>query len=357
MLSGRQWVRGCLLSVCFCLFVLGTATVIIDPFFHYHAPLSGLQYPINNEQYQNDGIVRHFSYDAIITGTSMTENFKTSEFDQIFGVRSVKVPYSGERYRVINDNLKRAVKANGDIRIIVRSLDYSMLLRDKDERRSSVAYPDYLYDDCLWNDVSYVFNKEIFFNNTMGVISYTHSGGKTTSFDEYANWTAEHTFGREAVAAGYRRREQKAEVQAEFTEEDRERLEGNITQNITSLAEAHPEITFYLFFTPYSIYYWDSMNQDGELNRLLEGEKAAIELLLNYDNIHLYSFSDNFPLVCNLDNYMDIAHYSEEINTQILHWMHQGKYRLTRENYEAYCRRMREFYSTYDYEALFSFLL
>lgn len=49
--------------------------------YHYHAPLEDFAYLLdrNNERYQNYGILSHFSYDTIITGTSLTENFKSSE--------------------------------------------------------------------------------------------------------------------------------------------------------------------------------------------------------------------------------------------------------------------------------------
>ena len=65
--------------VVFILFIIGAGTYMIDPLFHYHEPVEGLKYPINDERYQNDGIIKHFEYNAIITGSSMTENFKTSE--------------------------------------------------------------------------------------------------------------------------------------------------------------------------------------------------------------------------------------------------------------------------------------
>lgn len=58
--------------------------------FHYHAPLKFLSYPLVNERYQNNGIVRHFDYDSVITGTSMTENFKTSEAQKLFGSDFIK---------------------------------------------------------------------------------------------------------------------------------------------------------------------------------------------------------------------------------------------------------------------------
>ena len=72
----KIWLAGTLVITITALALLASITIYIDPLFHYHAPLKNYEYPINNERYQNDGITRHFTYDGIITGTSMTENFK-----------------------------------------------------------------------------------------------------------------------------------------------------------------------------------------------------------------------------------------------------------------------------------------
>ena len=351
--ANKKWGIALLVLTGVCLSLVGAVTAVIDPFFHYHKPLSFLSYPLNNERYQNDGIVRHFDYDAVITGTSMTLNFKTSELDALFGVHSVKVSFPGAMYKEINENLEKAARRNPDLRLIVRGLDSLWLLQDADAvGYEESSYPTFLYDDFLLNDVYYVLNKDVLLNNTKGVLGQTLSGQGTTSFDDYGNWNQAFSFGRDAVDAVYHRAE-KAEVVQEMTQEDREMLRKNLTQNVTELAKAYPEIDFYLFFTPYSIYYWDNLNQTGTLKKQLQAEEEAIKLLLSCDNIYLFAFSDQFDLVCDLDHYKDEIHYSEEINSQILRWMKDQEHLLTRENYQAYCGRVYQFYTTFDYEALF----
>ena len=95
----KIWIACTLACTLLAMAVPAAAIVYTDPFFHYHAPLGRFAYPINNQRYQNDGITRHFSYDSIITGTSMTENFKKSEADEIFGADFIKVPFSGGSYK------------------------------------------------------------------------------------------------------------------------------------------------------------------------------------------------------------------------------------------------------------------
>lgn len=354
MNASKKWVFGFLILLALILLVFGAPTVIIDPFFHYHKPLPSLAYQINNERYQNNGIVKNFDYDAIITGTSMTQNFKTSEFDSLFNVTSVKVPFSGATYKEINDNLAVAASHNPEIRIIVRGLDYHRLLDTADALRyEKDSYPWYLYDENPFNDVSYVFNKSVLCENTRKVISNTKNGNTTTDFDTYANWMADYTFGKGAIEEIYARPADMSDTILQMTEQDFANIQENFSRNVTDLAEANPQTEFYLFFTPYSIYYWDSLYRNGTLSRQLAAEKYAIELMLPYDNIHLFSFFTEYDMICNADNYKDTMHYSEDINSQILVWMHEGIHELTPNNYESYCEEMNAFYTNYDYDGLF----
>lgn len=76
-------------------------------------------------------------------------------------------------------------------------------------------------------------------------------------------------------------------------------------------------------------------------------------MLLPYKNLYLFSFFDEFNMICDLNNYKDIIHYGENINSQILIWMHNKEHLLTEENCEAYYDKIYKFYTTYDYDALF----
>ena len=75
------------------LIIIGGIVIIIDPYFHYHKPLKFLSYRLENQRYINDGIGRQFEYDYVITGSSMTENFKNSLFKKLFNCNSIKVPF------------------------------------------------------------------------------------------------------------------------------------------------------------------------------------------------------------------------------------------------------------------------
>ena len=53
------------------------------------------------------------------------------------------------------------------------------------------------------------------------------------------------------------------------------------------------------------------------------------------------------------DRYKDYIHYDSGVNSWMLGCMAAGEHELTWDNYEAYLARVQEFYSGYDYDALF----
>lgn len=353
-MNSKIWCKLLLFGLAGVLVATGCMTAIVDPFFHYHKPLKELQYPIDNQRYQNYGIVKNFEYDAIITGTSMTENFKTSEFEELFSADAVKVPFSGGSYKEINDLLKKAYDSNTEIKYIVRGLDGSRLFDDKDAMRYEMElYPWYLYDENIVNDVEYIFNKEILCNNTVDVLLHTMRGKKTTNFDEYCEWDTDAKYGKVHVDTQYERTSKSDNAQV-FSDEDRSRLAANIEQNVLDLVKENPNTDFYYFIPPYSIYWWDDCNQDGNLHRTMEAFKYMSELIVQQENVYLFCFFDEYDLITDMNNYKDTMHYSGEINSKILQWMSNGQHRLTRENYVDYWNSVEQYYSNYDYDALFN---
>lgn len=350
-MNSKTWSMGFLALTLVLLICAASLTGVIDPFFHYHAPLAALEYPINNQRYQNDGIVRNFSYDALITGTSLTENFKTSEFDSLFDTHSVKVCYSGGTYAEITANLQAALEANSGIRYVLYGLDEWNLYGGKELILADGEYPTYLYDDNPFNDTQYLLNKDILCSNTLEVLDYTRKGGKTTTFDVYSSW--EYPSGKDVVLSGYNRAP-KVESVIPFTDEMAQTMQENLSENILALAAAYPDTEFLFFFPPYSILNWDAHAQEGILDMHIDAMTLASELLTQAQNIRLYSFYTDYDLCTNFDNYRDIVHYHSGINSLLLKRMHADTYRLTTDNYRQHWEEVREFYSTYNYEAIFT---
>lgn len=353
-LNARKWVRNFLIIILAFLVATGALVIYLDPYFHYHAPLEGWNYELSDQRSQNDGITKQFDYNAIIIGTSTIENCRTSEFDEIFGVSSIKLPYPGGTFKEINDDLEAAFATHDDIEVVLRVLDYGLLVTDKDAMRYDMGdYPDYLYDSNPFNDIEYLYNQDVLLYHILPMLLDRISGveGGITSFDDYGS-SANDVCSWENALQG-RTSFSAAEEQDHLTEDEITMLTENIEQNVIAIANEHPETTFYLFFAPYSAAWYGYLKEEGTLVEQFEAVEITARLILEQtDNIELYTFSLNTDLTFNLDNYKDKAHYSPDVNSMILNWIAEGEGRLTLDNLDEFIEQETQLYLNYDYNEL-----
>ena len=330
-----------------CVVLIALAVYVIDPCFHYRRPAGWNSYALFSEAYQNDGIAKHFDYDAVIVGNSLAEGFKTSEADSLFGVKSVRLTAAGSSLSEHKDYLETAFSHNHGIRMVIWCLDYERIASETGEPRDS--QPEYyLYDEDCFNDINYIFNKDILVA-VIKVAWKSLMGLGPDSFDTFENWLDYEESGKAALDSCYTRSNSKTI--------DRTVVDGicpeNIRTNVFPVIEAHPDTVFYLYLSPYFIYYFDDLNNKGTLNDKLAQERALFSELLEFDNVRLYSFNCNEALVTGYDNYVDLSHYTSRINSYILECMRNGEYRITKDNMEEYCAAERNFLFNYDYDSLF----
>lgn len=354
--KAKIWIAGYFLLVAGALGIVGGWVFKVDPFFHYHKPdTEKYFYTLDNQRYLNDGIVKNFDYDAIVTGTSMAENFRTTEMDSVFGVHSVKIPFAGGSYKEVNDTLAKALSNNPELVTIVRALDMEYFFDQKDRMRDDLGeYPTYLYDDNIFNDIKYVFNRDIIFRRVYSMLKANDMPGFSpgvSPFDQYSFWMEMYSFGANSVLESQDMPEQ-AEGPVHITDEEKETIFENIEQNVVSLAREYPDTTFYYFFTPYSAAWWEAKVTDGTIYKQIEAEQYVIEQILECDNIRLYSFNNRTDITTDLNNYKDLTHYGVWINSLILKWMYNDQYMLTKENYVDYLTQELSFYTSYDYSLL-----
>ena len=333
-----------------CVVLCCTLVVVVDPFFHFHKPILALSYPLVNERYQNDGIARHFDYDAVITGTSMTENCRATVVDELFNVKSVPLCNSGGTYKEISDQLVRVLSYNDNVKVVIRGLDIDMMMLNKDY--VSRELPSYLYDDSVLNDVNYLLNKEAIVNS-VEVLWRTMRDYEPTSLDDYTNWMDDADYGEEELRAQY----SPSSVVLKDKGLDYGVLsivEDNVRENVLKVALDNPDVEFYYFVTPYSIFYFDRAYRAGELSGLLAIEEKMIRMLTGYDNIHVYSYLDSGRFIEDLDSYRDILHYCEWVNTEILEEMAAGINEITDDNVDNYIARRNDYFAQLDLDSLFN---
>ena len=344
----KKWLRATIIGIHGIMIFVVLLQIIVDPYFHYHKPIT--KYRLNDERYINDGIARHFDYDAIITGNSLSQNFSTSQYDELFGTKSVKLPFSGAGYKEIWESLGRALEYNDEVKEVLVCMDLQDLDRDADWERYE-GNPTYLYDDNILNDVRYVFNKDAIYRGTLYNLLWTVTGHESTSMNEYSSW--ERETGPEN-ACSYLKPVTDDMVADSwiFDEEDIDREEENLTQNVIKVIEAHPNVQFKLVIPPSSIARWCEYYELGEVQYRIDSLEHAL-FLLQYKNVEVYGFDDAFEITMDLNKYSDTIHYDSETNGWIVNEVYNNRHSISDGvSLQSYIKSISDFYNNYNYRQL-----
>lgn len=356
----REKLWTALFAAVFFLGVSGAVWAVawVDPFFHFHAPRTGEYfYTLDNQRSQNDGITRHFEYTGLITGTSVTKNFRASQAEELFGGRFIKIAYDGASYREVNEAVTRALERNPELRTVIRGLDLEYILAPRDEMWSAdlTLRPVYLYDEDPLNDVHYVLNRDILFSRVIPMmIDRGKSGFRPgiTDFDRYDRWRlSPDWFGPGAVLPDGLEELVPGEP-VHLTAEQAEEVRASVRQNLTDAADRYPETEFYCFIPPDCMGWWYRKVEDGSVYAIVEAERVMMEEIFRHPNVRLYSWNDRTDLLGNLDNYTDTVHFGEWVNEWILTAMKDGDGLVTRENCEALLARELDGFLHFDYQGM-----
>lgn len=340
-----------LLLVAYCLFTLGlvmlicTVNFLVDPLQYYRKAVWYKPILSEEERFQNPGLARNEDYDTIIIGTSMTENFVPSYVNQALGGKTLKLAMRGstsrEHYLIANLALN-----SGKVKRVIWGLDYFSLRSN--EVGADNTFPSYLYDNRLWNKMSYLFNistLEQSFNDML----YTAFGiGQSPSLDTLNNWGRTAHYDKERVIRHWNR--VKKQELAEPKNDSLAAVQNNFTHNIMALIRSHPETEFIIYYPPYSILrqqLWFEVNPNRYQNQR-EIKKYIYHCLQGLRNVKLYDFQSDADLTYNLNNYLDITHHNEKINEHIIDSIAEDrpKYRVTSNNLDSLLKQLDDQVST-----------
>lgn len=348
---GDSWKRfweKCIFVSMFLLILAISAVYFVDPFFHYHMPLNNGPAVREKSIYVNPGIARNESYQAVITGSSVTENFRESWFEELFSYDTVKLPIGSGRTVNYRELFKNVFSSGNEIKCVFWGLDLFALVCDPEETIQEV--PEYLYDNNLWNDVRYLLNKDVLLNEIPNVLFNQNSFND----DEAYTWDQRFEFGEEIAIEHY------LYNTYNFSEDVEGRLPQDIylgnchdnLENVITFIRDNSNTEFYIFFPPYSMLYWHDKERRGETSAYLYAEEYAIQQLLVYENVKLFSFQDIEEIVCNLNNYKDDIHYMAEINYLMARSMKLNNYRITADNYKERLENLQNLIEHYKNEML-----
>lgn len=333
----KKFIRNFFMIIGFLLLFCILSVVLFDPFFQYHKPLPGLKAVLTDKEYQCVGSLKNFDYDSVIAGSSVSENYNNRWFNEGFDCVSIKAIRSYGATADLCFLLDIAFRDH-DIKYVFYNLDPSALSADPVTTFESTGCPVYLYDDNYLNDVEYLLNKDVLFEKIPYLIAQSLMG----DYDEgnSYNWAQWKEFNSDMILGLYIRKLSIDDMkEADYYQQQ---LDGNIALLVSEI-ESHPETVFKISIPPYSMLWWDNIYRNGDTESYLYNMESAMEKLLMYDNVELYYFLNDRKIVTDLENYMDLLHFSPEINRYICNAMIEGSHKVTKENYRQVIEDSRSF--------------
>ena len=155
-MTSKKWFVILLSLTLAVVIVFGAMTYFLDPLLQYgneRGPLTSREY---TEMYSNPGIAKNYDYNAVFVGSSMAENANVSELDELFGCKTIKVPYSGGSSYNHKHILDVCYNSGHKIDYVFWNLDENALIMDY--MTPAYPLPEYLYDDDKTNDIEYIKN-------------------------------------------------------------------------------------------------------------------------------------------------------------------------------------------------------
>lgn len=329
------------------LIIIAGLTFVIDPFFQYHMPWFGIETYADNERYCNPGLAKNADYNAIIVGSSMSENFNGEWFDKAYGVNTLKLTYTSCS---VQDwvNAVTMAEQNQNVKYVFGNVDFWMLKSEYGKPRYEL--PDYLYDSNYFNDVYYLFNKDIFFETTMNRIQNNYIGNLKNAYEWYNN--KKMNFGHQNVIGWC-----KYNGELNNTMQHRSTIDDNTRMVVEQMKETilrYPNTTFEIFYSPASVIYYYREALNGNFDMVMEVYKYLMKELLQCKNCRIYFPTyNNIDMITDLDSYMDLWHYDMDIQYAVFEEMRDCINRVTKDNYEDIIDWFRNAIINYNYKALY----
>lgn len=330
--------------------LVGTAALVVwvDPFFQYHKPLSGFPYLVDNQLSQNPGMAKHMTYDSVILGSSMTVNFNTNWFKQEMGLNTIKLNYSGAYPKDQANIMERIFSSDNQVKAVFLGVDVMTYTGDVEETKYPI--PSYLYDDSVWNDAQYLWNKDVLLNYILRPLA---DPDKTDLATVYESWWTDEYYNIQWVMHNYERPERVEEKTPENAY--LESVKQNLQTNICPFIENNPDTTFYIFFPPYSILYWNDVMSENHLEATMAEYRYIVETMLAYENVRVFYFLNQEWIVTDLNNYADYSHYHKDINHYMTECFASRECEIKNlEQMDEAQKKMKEIIDRFDYDALFA---
>jgi len=328
----KNFIKKLIILILAMAFFTAGIVIVFDPFFHYHKPIRPLKAILTQAEYQVIGTLRTFDYDSLIAGSSMAENYNNRWFDETFDCTAIKAVKPGANTSDLVYLLEAAYEEK-EIKNIFYTLDISALTTSVREHYVNDGMPLYLYNKNPLDDVKYIFNKHVIFEDIPYMIASSFLGdydeGNSFNWAQYKSFETLHYTPVE-----------KKELEKKWNEYGQD-VDFNINK-LENLVKNHPETKYIFMVPPYSALWWYDEYMYGNTEQNFYAIEQIFQKLLPYENVEIHYFQTMENIVSDLSLYMDLIHYHPDVNKNLVELIPTNEYKVTVDNKEEILEKMKQ---------------
>jgi len=323
----RQFLAAFAATGCVLLTALGGVNYVVDP-FHYYRGLTAIN-PVflgsGYQRYLNVGLARHFRYDTVVIGSSVTENFLPSYLAKSWGARAMKLSISGSTAYEQSLILKEAL-ATGQVKHVIWAIDFGFYGGAERVRDDEAPFPYHMYRRLPVSNLEYLLSL-----STLEYSLKILKGYGTADLDALDTWHRRFEFGRAAVLrswggdCGLFARKYRNDIRLPASVLDP--MRNSVRRNLADLVRSNPNVVFHLFFPPVATLFYIPAD-GGNLLNALPLREAVAEAVGDLPNVRLSDFQTDARLTDALDRYKDLIHFDLATTESVIDSLRDGSHRV-----------------------------
>jgi hypothetical protein len=296
---------------------------------------------------QDAGLIRSQDFDTVFIGTSLAIHFRQSDIDRVLGVHSLKLSLNGSTS--VEQNFVLAAALERHPKRVLWELD-DWIFRDAPDIESNIYLPADLYRRNARGFASYLFSGAMARESAWILARSIPPIEKSVAWlttDVLFKFPIAHVDDINVlrpgfdVAQAYNAKKAMAAfrhitdpVRSAYLADgaDYDVKVRNFERDMIGLIAANPDVTFEIYFPPYSILQWVAMRDASPQTFELVYKFTAYVSgrLTAFPNVRLYDFREAEDVTHDLNNYADVIHHSPTIDLKVLSWLAEGKYLVDR---------------------------
>lgn len=322
------------------LMCIGLISYAVDPFFQFRAK-PDTRYFLN-PRFVTGGLAKNYEYNAVILGSSMTQNFNLNILRKIeAGCKPVKLSTGG--MNCVEMEYIYSVIKKEQVKTFIINIDIPLFNSTFEE----VRYPQYLYENGIINKLKYLYGYETFVRFTpidIGLTLYLNDKSNITpeydmktNIDNVGNTSLDVHYGADYVKQLYLSGHTVSDQSLEGMES---RMKARLDSLLTRMSpDKYPDAEYIFVMPPYSALYWYHTKQRGYYNEFIEFTHYIEHSISKYKNARIAFFFD-IDEITDLNYYADITHFNPVISDKILENINNPAYQLSPSNIDYKLNRV-----------------